>query len=45
MNKYKFLLLVLLFLLILGLNGVKASVHDLPLLGKVIYVDPGQECF
>lgn len=41
MNKCKFLLLIFFFLLILGLNKVNAYVYDLPLLGKVIYVDPG----
>lgn len=41
MNKYRFLIFGIFFLLIFGLKKVDAYVYDLPLLGKIFYIDPG----
>ena len=41
MLKYKLSILFLLILSICQLSFVRANNSDLPLLGKVIYIDPG----
>lgn len=37
----KFAFLIVIFLIVFVVNGVRASTNDLPLLGRVIFVDPG----
>ena len=41
MNKYKTLVIVMFFIFSFSISRVYASVSDLPLLGKVIYLDAG----
>ncbi len=41
MLKYKIYVLILLLIGIVSFNIVGAKTNELPLLGKVIYVDPG----
>ncbi len=42
MKKYKILILIMFFLSIFVFEKVNASFKDLPLLGKIIYLDAGQ---
>ena len=41
MNKYKNLVIIMFFIFSFSISRVYASVSDLPLLGKVIYLDAG----
>ncbi len=41
MLKFKIICLILTVISIIGLNGIYASNSEMPLLGKVIYIDPG----
>lgn len=41
MNKYKYLIIICFFIFSFSISKVYASVNDLPLLGKVIYLDAG----
>lgn len=41
MKKYKILILIMFFLSIFVFEKVNASFKDLPLLGKIIYLDAG----
>lgn len=41
MNKYKSLIMIMFFILCFSISNVYAEVSDLPLLGKVIYLDAG----
>jgi N-acetylmuramoyl-L-alanine amidase len=40
-KKYKILIVIVLIISILLMNKVNAYINELPLLGKVIYIDPG----
>jgi len=42
MNKYKTLIIIMFFIFSFSISKAYADVSDLPLLGKVIYLDAGQ---
>ena len=43
MFRYKICVFFMLLIGIVGFNFVSAKENDLPLLGKIIYVDPGHQ--
>lgn len=41
MNKYKYLIIICFFIFSFSISKVYAKVNDMPLLGKIIYLDAG----
>lgn len=43
MFKYKIYVLLILLITLISINYIGASNNELPLFGKVIYIDPGHQ--